>query len=144
MAARRARVTAAYATVRILDPATDAPSVRGFYKDAVLPEAAFTEDVERLVRREYAEWIDDVPGPADPGATIGDEGPKSGPHKDVMVVEPTDETDDGLAPQRPGDNASKAAWVDYAVATRDEGVSEDEARAAAEGMTKADLITLHG
>lgn len=63
MAARRARVTAAYATVRIMDPALG-PAVVGFYRGAVLPESADPEGVARLVRREYAEWVDAEDAPA--------------------------------------------------------------------------------
>ena len=133
--ARLARLTAAYGTVRVVDPATGGPSIRGFYQGAVFPAAADPEDVERLVRRGYAEWVDeDEPArPEDPDAAIDNGSPT-----------PAVDADDGLAPQRPGDSASKAAWVDYAVACRNDGVSEQEARAAAEAMTKADLITLHG
>jgi hypothetical protein len=129
MAARQARVTAPYATVRVDDPALGL-AILGFYQGAPFPANAMDEDVERLVRRGYAEWVDEVEGPADPGASIDETPPQDG--------------DDGLAPQRPGDSASKAAWVDYAVAKRDEGVSEAEAREAAEAMTKNDLITVHG
>lgn len=121
---RQARVILAYATVKLLDPVSGS-TVRSYYKDAVFPDSADPEDVERLVRRGYAEWVEnDAPAP---------------------VAEPTpDEVDDGLEPQRPGDSASKAAWVDYAVACREDGVSEEDARVAAEAMTKADLITVHG
>jgi hypothetical protein len=126
MAARRARVTAAYATVRIMDPATGAPSVRGFYQGAVFPDVAFAEDVERLVRREYAEWADEA-APAVVEEPVSGEAGDETQHLD-----------------RPADNANKAAWVDYAVACRDEGVSDEDARATAEGMTKAELISLHG
>ena len=45
----------------------------------------------------------------------------------------------GSGPVQHG-NAGKAAWVDYAVARRDEGVSEEDARAVAEQMTKEDLV----
>ena len=58
MAARRARVTVAYATVKLLDPATGKWTVHGFYQGAVLPENADPENVAGLVRREYAEWVD--------------------------------------------------------------------------------------
>jgi hypothetical protein len=55
---RRARVLAPYATVKILDPVSGKPTVAGFYAGAVLPPEADPEDVARLVRREYAEWLD--------------------------------------------------------------------------------------
>lgn len=58
MSARRARVTAAYATVKIIDPISGKPTVLGFYKDAILPPEADPENVASLVHREYAEWLD--------------------------------------------------------------------------------------
>jgi len=58
MSTRRARVTVAYATVKLLDPATGKWTVAGFYRDAVLPVEADPENVASLVRREYAEWLD--------------------------------------------------------------------------------------
>ena len=58
MGNRRARVLAAYATVKLLDPVTSKWTVHGFYKDAVLPLEADPENVASLVRREYAEWLD--------------------------------------------------------------------------------------
>jgi hypothetical protein len=45
---------------------------------------------------------------------------------------------------RPSPSASKADWVAYAVAQRAEGVSEEDATAEAEAMTKADLIAAYG
>lgn len=136
---RKARVTAAYATVKIVDPGSGSWSVRGFYEGGVFPESADPEDVERLVRRGYAEWVDGDAGPAEAPAA-----PTAVEETVDAIVEETEEADDGLEPQRPGDSASKAVWVDYAVALREEGVSEAEARTAAEAMTKADLITVHG
>lgn len=137
MAARRARLTAAYGTVRIMDPATGAPSIRGFYQGAVFPDSADPQDVARLVRRDYAEWVDDEPEPlGDPGATI-DEAPVVVQAPDV-VTETPDLTP--RQPTRPAESANKAAWVDYAVAMRDDDVSEADARAEAEAATKADLI----
>lgn len=46
--------------------------------------------------------------------------------------------------RRPHGNASKATWVDYAVSQRDEGTSEDEARAAAEAKSRDELIAEYG
>jgi hypothetical protein len=51
-------VTAAYATVKLLDSVTGKWTVCGFYQGAVLPEFADPENVASLVRREYAEWLD--------------------------------------------------------------------------------------
>lgn len=85
--ARRARVTAAYATVRVLDPATNAPTVLGFHQGGTFPDTADPENVENLVRRGYAEWVDEADGPADPDATIdaeplkADAEPKKAPAK---------------------------------------------------------------
>ena len=121
--ARQARVTAAYATVRVLDPATGAPTVVGFHQGGTFPDTADPENVESLVRSGYAEWVDKNDGPADPGATIGEPKP-------VVTGDPV----------RPADNANKPAWVDYAVAMRAEGVSEEHARAEAEATKKDDLI----
>lgn len=60
---RQARVVVAYATVKVLDPATGKPTVCGFYKDSVLPANADPANVEALVRREYAAWINEEPVP---------------------------------------------------------------------------------
>lgn len=57
-APRRARVTSAYATCKILDPVSGKPTVYGFHQGAVLPPEADPENVANLVRREYAEWLD--------------------------------------------------------------------------------------
>lgn len=62
--ARRARVTAAYATVRVLDPATGAPTVVGFHQGGTFPDTADPENVENLVRRGYAEWVEADEAPA--------------------------------------------------------------------------------
>jgi len=53
-----ARVTVAYATVKLLDPATGKWTVHGFPQGAVFPSSADPENVANLVRREYAEWVD--------------------------------------------------------------------------------------
>jgi hypothetical protein len=45
---------------------------------------------------------------------------------------------------RPHGNASQAQWVDYAVAKRDEGTSEEDARAEAKQMTKEQLVAKYG
>jgi hypothetical protein len=55
---RRARVLAAYATVKINDVLSGKPTVAGFYEGAILPPEADPENVASLVRRGYAEWLD--------------------------------------------------------------------------------------
>ncbi len=131
MGDRRARVTAAYATVRVLDPASGKPTVYGFYEGGILPPSADPESVEGLVRRGYAEWVDEPAEPepveVDPGAGAADTG-----------------TDQPPADPRPANNAPKPEWVAYAVTQRAEGVSEEDARAAAEGKSKADLVAEYG
>jgi hypothetical protein len=124
---RQARVTAAYATVRCADPGTGKVMVLGFGHDAVFPVTADPEGVERLVRRGYAEWVDQPE--AEPIAEPAEEPTKE------FVEEP-------LEP--PAQNAPKADWVAYAVTQRAEGVSEQDATAEAEAMTKADLIAAYG
>lgn len=58
MSTRRARVLAAYATVKLLDPISGKWTVAGYYQGAILPDHADPENVASLVRREYAEWLD--------------------------------------------------------------------------------------
>lgn len=112
---KRYIVTAPYVTLRVPSPAGP-PVLGGYYKDAVPPENAVAEDLERLAGKGMLEELK-APVPA---------------------VEP--DADAGLPPQRPADNANKPAWVDYAVAMRPEGVSEEDARAEAEATKKDDLI----
>lgn len=55
---RQARVIAAYATVPCVDASSGKPTVYGFYHGAVLPPTADAEHVVGLVRRGYAEWVE--------------------------------------------------------------------------------------
>ena len=73
---RQARVVVAYATVKLNDPATGKPTVRGFYRDAVLPDFADADNVASLVRRGYAEWVDE---PEEPPAELPAEQPTEEP-----------------------------------------------------------------
>lgn len=66
MGDRRARVIAAYATVKIMDAASGKPTVCGFYEGAILPPSADPQNVEGLVRRGYVEWVEEPEQPADP------------------------------------------------------------------------------
>jgi hypothetical protein len=98
----------------------DGVVLRAFYAGAPVPANADPEDLARLVRKGA------ITGPARSAAVEAAEEP---------VVE---------APERPKDYAAKGEWVDYAVARRGEGVSEDDARAAADAKPKADLIAEFG
>lgn len=63
---RQARVTAAYATVKVIDTPTGKPTVYGFYEGGIFPPSADPDDVARQVRRGYAEWVDEEPPSAAP------------------------------------------------------------------------------
>lgn len=54
------------------------------------------------------------------------------------------ELDEPASGGRPSVRAPKEDWVAYAVSQRGEGVSEDDARAVAEGTSKADLLAQYG
>lgn len=121
---RQARVSVAYATVKVRDAV--GVSVRGFHQGAVFPDSADPDAVAALVRRGYAEWVDEVE-PEAPDA-----------------VEPTAEETDGasegvfaVAATPPAQSAPKVDWVAYAV-------SQGADYAEAEATTKADLITQYG
>lgn len=49
-----------------------------------------------------------------------------------------------LAPAKPAPNANKPEWVAYAVSLRPEDMTEEDAKAEAEAMSKADLIAMYG
>lgn len=166
MSTRRARVVVAYATVKVLDPISGGWSVRGFYQDAILPAEADPENVASLVRRQYAEWLDEAEGEAvERQEADADEAQDAAFEKRldeaeaavkradeperVEPVEIESDPDDGAevvsAPGiRPAQAAPKADWVTYAVALRAEGVSEQDAKAAAEAKTKAELVAEFG
>lgn len=132
---------------------TDAGTVlREFYAGAPVPENADPADRDRLLRKgaivdESAPEAELVAVPA--GTPIPGEPPNvpvtEQPTGAGSVQERVDRAlaavgDSSGEPKRPHGNAGKAAWVDYAVARRDEGVSEEDARAVAEQMTKEDLV----
>lgn len=132
-------VTAPYVTLKVRTQ-VDALVLGEFYAGATVPDGADPDDVKRLLdkgmlgEKQEQAWA----GPP------ADETPAKAPAKAAVEERMVEETGNGVFPDRPADNASKALWVEYAVARRDEGVSESEARTSAEAMTKADLITLHG
>ena len=117
------RVTAPYVTLKVRDQA-GAWVLAGFYEGAVVSgvdEASLRHHLDGGM----VEKVEDVA--AEPA---------------VVVTEPTPEADGGPTPPRQAD--PKDAWVTYAVALRPEGQSEEDARAEAEAMTKADLVATFG
>lgn len=130
MSDRRARVVAAYATVKVVDPTTGKWTVAGFQKDALLPADADPENMATLVRREYCEWV---------------EGPVAEPEPPADDGEVDDEaTDEPVKSGRPDGRSSQATWLTYAVSQRPEGMPEDEARDKYGDLTKAELIAQFG
>lgn len=119
---KRYVVTAPYVTVKVRTQ-QDAVVLGEFYKGAVLPESALREEVERLLGKDM----------------LAEQGEQAWAGPPADGAKPPVEEPDG-DPVRPADNANKPAWVDYAVAMRAEGVSEEDARAEAEATKKDDLI----
>lgn len=122
------RVTAQYVTLKVRGD-DGAVGVRGFYAGAVVPvDRVDPESVQHHVEGDMAEVYNDAA--AEP------------------VVEEAASSEDAPAdteqPVRPATAAPKADWVAYAVAVRPDGVSEEDAAAAADGKTKADLIAEYG
>jgi hypothetical protein len=86
------------------------------YQGAPVPADANREDVERLLRKKMIGEADKPQPAAAPSERVPEDGPT-----------------------KPTGNASKADWVEWAVANRADNVSEADARAEAEAATKADL-----
>lgn len=132
---------------------TDVGTVlREFYAGAPVPDNAVSEDVERLLRKgaivdesapeaELVAVPAGTPIPGEPPNVPVTEQPTGGGSVQERVDRALAAVDDASGgPKRPHGNAGKPAWVEYAVARRDEGVSEEDARAVAEQMTKEDLV----
>lgn len=123
------RVTAPYVTVELQTAPGAALNTLGFYRGAILPATVDPESARRQVSKGMVEEIDDLPQ--------ADDAPAAG------EVTGTDESGAGdlsaESPARPAANASKADWLAYAISQRAEGVSEDDARAELEPLTKAEL-----
>lgn len=142
------QVVWAYASVRVIDGATGQPTIRGFAEGGVLPPTADPADVKRLLGKGAIVVLGASPEPdpvivpapePEPDPEPEPEEPEPGP-----VFYPGPEPMVPAASERPKDYASKGEWVDYAVAQRDAGVAEADARAVAELSSKADLIAEFG
>jgi len=163
MSIRRARVVVAYATVKIIDPISGKPAVRGFDQGAIFPVEADPENVAALVRREYAEWLDD----AEVKEVVKQKTAEDKMAEDAAArrledaeaaIKKAEGDDDGSEPEvdeakddngdtngdKPKPYVSKEVWLAYAVSQRAEGVSEEDATEALADKTKADLVAEFG
>lgn len=131
---RQYQVVWSYCTVKVVDAATGSLTIVGLGKDAILPPTANPDDVKRLLGKGAIVEL----GPPEPAA------PAEPVKQPAPEVKPEVKPEVEVKPKQPPTNASKAEWVAYAVAMRDEGVSEANAKADAEAMSKADLITVYG
>ncbi len=130
------KVTAPYVTLRVPNELGQ-PVLAGFYAGAVLPEGVNRDDLDRHVRKGMVA----EEGTPEAEAAV----PGGQPVQFDAAGMPTAPAATTTAREgRPPVNAPKAEWVAYAVAQRDEGTPEDDARTAAESMSKADLIAKHG
>lgn len=124
--------------------------LREFYAGAVVPDNADPDDRDRLVRKGALVEEDSpeaelavpagtpVPGqPPNVPVTEAAGGPLS---ERLQVPESKGDEKSG----RPAGNASQAAWLDYAVANRPEGMSEEDAIDAYGSKTRNELIEEFG
>lgn len=153
-------VLAAYVTLKVKD-ALGVYQIRGYYEGGTIKR----DDIEDGSLRHHLDTGLIAPVGSDLARFAGPAGsPKPGEPPNVPVAEvPVDtlplaerlrrqgeaadkaEADsDVQRGGRPRVNAPKEDWVTYAAAQRPEGQSEEDARAEAEAMTKADLIATFG
>jgi len=137
-----------YATVKVVDGATGQPTFRGFNEGSILPTTADPADVKRLVGKGAVEVL----GGAAPETPEPDPEPEHEAEPESELETETESAPEPEAefgpepsiPARPKDYGSKQEWVDYAVACRDDDVSEGDARYAAERKTRDALIAEFG
>jgi hypothetical protein len=155
-------VVAPYITVKCRDEVTGGVIIREFYQGGVLPKEADPDNVKRL---EEGGMVADQGSPEADVMGVPAGTPIPGEPPNVPVTETaqgpalaqdarmanaleaaghTETSSEIRTDGRPNRNDSKAAWVDYAVSQRGEGVSEEDARAEADGKLKADLIAEYG
>ena len=163
------RVCAPYVTVRMA-MAAGGETVLGFYEGGTLPEASVQESVDSLLAKGMVEETDG-PTPEEQAAEdaevekkvaenakkvaeeVAAEDAKKAEERAKKAEEKAaatrpdadyDEDDAPKAANRPRVNASKEEWVTYAVAQREDGTSEADARAELDGWSKNDLINEYG
>lgn len=136
-----------YITLKVLSD-TGGTVLREFYAGAVVPDNADPEDRDRLVRK--GALVDEDSAEAEKAVPAGT--PVPGQPPNVPVTEQAGgPLSERLAPeepapeaQRPAGNASQAAWLDYAVAHRPDGMSEEDAIDAYGSKTRAELVAEFG
>lgn len=121
------RVTAPYVTVKVTDPGSGKPVVAGFTQGGVLPANVERESAELLVTKGMVERFD-----------------ADAPVEEPVAVAPVAPPSGTPAVDRPATSAPKPEWVAFAVSQRAAGVTEEDAKAAAEAKSKADLIAEFG
>lgn len=122
------RVTSPYVTVQITGAPGAALTTLGFYKGAILPGNVDRESAELQVRKGMVERVTAEPVPAPVEAD----------------AEPVVQGGEPQASTKPARNASKVAWVTYAVSQRADGVDEADAKADAEALTHTQLVEKYG
>lgn len=144
-----------YVTLKVKD-AVGAFQIRGFNEGGAVKR----EDIDDASLRHHLDNGQLAPAGSGRARFAGPAGtPKPGEPPNVPVTEqpvatlPLDERlqrqadaadETAASGGRPGVRAPKEDWVAYAVSKRPEGQSEEDARAEAEVMSKADLIAKHG
>jgi hypothetical protein len=116
--------------------------LREFYAGAPVPENADPDDVARLVRK--GALVDENSPAAAQAVPAGT--PVAGEPPNVPVKENPPSLSERLEakPDRPAGNASQASWLDYAVANRPSGMSEEDAIDTYGSKTRAELVAEFG
>lgn len=130
-------VTAPYVTLRVKDQ-TGAEVLLGFYEAAPVPDSVDKDDLERHLRKGMIAKAGTEE--ADAASPVG----RPVQFDAAGMPAPAKTAGEGRPDGQPALYASKSAWVDYAVTQRADGVSEEDARADAEGKSKAELLAEHG
>ena len=150
-------VTAPYVTLKVKDQA-GGTVVGELYQGAPVPDSADPENVQRLVAKgmlaeagtSEADLLGvpagtPVPGEP-PNVPVTEQSGASITPADRLLraQDANDRAERQTGDGRPSVRAPKDDWVTYAVSQRAEGVSEEDARAEAEGKSKAELVAKFG
>lgn len=145
------RVVAPYVTLKVRDNA-GALVVSGFYAGATVPDSVDGDSLQHHLDTGLV--VEDGTPEAELAAPAGTPMPGEPPNVEVTeqpvgalgfderLRRQREAADEAAASRsgRPSQRAPKDEWVAYAVAQRDADVSEEDARAQAEGMSKNDLM----